>query len=385
MKVLNLIFACSLVILTTVIVACTAGPLASPVAETKQTKEAAKPAPETWDTILAAAKKEGEVLVYSNVNPETRTLITKAFSDKYGLTLDILALSRGDEVMARAQQESKAGLFLADAFITGGTTLMFNMKPAGLLRPFEGAFILPEVLEAKNYKVGALPWTDKDKHVLDLIATSLPYITINTDKIKAGEITSFEDLAKPQYARNIVLADPTRPGAANGMFSLLSFYVWNTDKSLDLLRQMIKNEATVIRDLRLQMEWVARGRYGVGAGIDSKEMASFLSLGAPIAPVWPKEGSVYNTVGGNLALSRTSPHRNATRVFANWLLTKEGLTIFSKGFGHPSTRVDTPVEGLVHPALLPPPGLKIYPGGEEYTRVMSEMTKTSQQVMESIK
>lgn len=377
----------SLLLLSAIIpAACVGTPASAPTIEPKPTGVIAKPAAqETWDSLLAAAKKERELLVYSNVNPETRQLVSQAFREKYGITLDILALSRGDEVMARVQQETNAGISLADAFITGGTTLLFGMKPRGLLRPLEGTFILPEVLDGQKYKVGALPFTDKDKYVLDLIATSLPYITINTDKIKSGEITSFEDLGRSEYARVTALADPTRPGAANGMFSLLAFYTWDTEKTNNLLRQMLKNGVVVARDLRLQMEWVARGRNAVGAGIDAKELASFLSLGAPVAPVWPKEGSVYNTVGGNLALPKTSPHPNATRVFANWLMTREGLTVFSKGFGHPSTRVDTPIEGIIHPALLPPPGLKIYPGGEEYTKVMSEMTRVSKEVMDATK
>lgn len=378
-----------LAVLTLVATACTSGQPGPSLPGQAQTKEAPArpaPAPDSWDGILAAARKEGELLVYSNVNPETRTLITRAFKEKFGITLDVLALSRGDEVWSRARQENNAGIFLADAFITGGTTLMFNMKPAGLLRPLEGTFILPEVLDPKSYKVGAIPWSDKDRHVVDLIATAMPYIGINTEKVKIGEITSVEDLVKPAYAKNIALADPTRPGAANGFFSLLAAYVYNdTERSNNLLRGLLKNEATITRDLRLQMEWVARGRYAIGVGIDSKEIASFLSVGAPVAPVWPKEGSVYNTVGGNLALPKVSPHPNATRVFANWLLSKEGLTVFTRGFGHPSTRVDTPIEGIVPPGLIPPQDLKIYPGGEDYTRVMSEMTRVSQKIIESYK
>lgn len=387
MRFSNRLLPCLLAILALLAAACTPAQPGTPSTQPAQPKEApAKPAPDSWESILAAAKKEGEVLVYSNVNPETRTLVTRAFKDKYGITLDVLALSRGDEVWSRVRQENNAGIFLADAFITGGTTLMFNMKPAGLLRPLEGAFILPEVLEPKNYKVGAIPWSDKDRHVVDLIATAMPYIGINTEKIKVGEITSVEELVKPAYARNIALADPTRPGAANGFFSLLASYVYNdAEKSNSLLRGLLKNEATIVRDLRLQMEWVARGRYAIGVGIDSKEIASFLSVGAPVAPVWPREGSVYNTVGGNLALPKVSPHPNATKVFANWLMSKEGMTVFTTGFGHPGTRVDTPIEGIVHPGLIPPKDLKIYPGGEDYTRVMSEMTRVSQKVLESHK
>ncbi len=69
---------------------------------------------EKWQTVLAAAKKEGQVTVYSQWGPETRNLLIKEFKDKYGINVEWLAFSRGPEITARVSMENRAGIYNAD-------------------------------------------------------------------------------------------------------------------------------------------------------------------------------------------------------------------------------------------------------------------------------
>ena len=43
---------------------------------------------------------------------------------------------------------------------------------------------------------------------------------------------------------------------------------------------------------------------------------------------------------GNLAIIKKPPHPNATRVFVNWLLGKEGQEVFTNAMGQPTRRLD---------------------------------------------
>ncbi len=71
--------------------------------------------------------------------------------------------------------------------------------------------------------------------------------------------------------------------------------------------------------------------------------------------MWPKksvelpkegfEGSGQSVVN----LLRDAPHPNAAKLFLNWLLSKEGQTIYSQAVGAPSARLDVSAEGLVYP------------------------------------
>ncbi|MFN0070836.1 MAG: hypothetical protein ACKVVP_05030, partial [Chloroflexota bacterium] len=57
------------------------------------------------------------------------------------------------------------------------------------------------------------------------------------------------------------------------------------------------------------------------------------------------------TSGGEvLVLFNQAPHPNAGKLFANWLLTKEGQTVWSKALNINSARLDVPV---IDPAVAP--------------------------------
>jgi ABC-type Fe3+ transport system substrate-binding protein len=64
-----------------------------------------------------------------------------------------------------------------------------------------------------------------------------------------------------------------------------------------------------------------------------------------------KEGMGIASSGGNLGLANQAPHRNAAKVFVNWLLSREGQitvqTSYAKA-GNPvnSLRIDIPKEGI---------------------------------------
>jgi len=59
-------------------------------------------------------------------------------------------------------------------------------------------------------------------------------------------------------------------------------------------------------------------------------------------------------------------HPNAAKLYINWLLSKEGLTVFTKAYGAPSLRLDVPTDFLP-PEKQRQAGVKyIWPENEEY-------------------
>jgi ABC-type Fe3+ transport system substrate-binding protein len=66
-----------------------------------------------------------------------------------------------------------------------------------------------------------------------------------------------------------------------------------------------------------------------------------------VAPLpYPKEG-LYTTGGyGHLMIIKNPPHPNATRVFVNWLLGRDGQEIFGRGMGVASRRMDIETKWL---------------------------------------
>ncbi|MBI4334486.1 MAG: extracellular solute-binding protein [Chloroflexi bacterium] len=336
-----------------------------------------------WENTLAKARSEGIIRVYTIWRPETRTTLTQAFKEKYGIEVEFTPFSRGPELIAKFQAEKRAGLNLVDVFGVGGTTLIASMKPEGLLAPVEPLLILPEVTNAKLWRGGELPIKDKGGYAVSMLAGLQRYITYNSDLIREGEITTYKDLLKPQYKGKIAINDPSVPGQGNAWFGHLARDLWNVEEASEFLRQLIvQQEAVVQRDNRLHAEWVARGKYPVGLATLFDNLAEFIKLGAPLKMVVVKEGDKILSGAGAIGVPPVSAHPAATALFVNWILTKEGQTNLAiKGFGIPSLRADVSTESI-NPIFIPGPQEKIFYDSEEDILFRGKMQEVARKIIQ---
>lgn len=154
------------------------------------------------------------------------------------------------------------------------------------------------------------------------------------------------------------MSDPSVSGVGNGFISHLGFNIWNEAEAVTFLRQLIQKQEVVIqRDDRINVESVARGKYSISLGPRNPILEEFLKAGAPLAVVKVKEGTAVTAGSGCIALPKQRPHPNGSTLFLNWLLTNEGHTVFSQGFGNPSMRKNVTTEGIF-PIFVPSPGEK---------------------------
>ncbi len=370
------LFMVIMTIVTTSLLACTQ--TQTPVQQQAPPQQQAAPsttAPQTvakadwerkWESTLDAGKKEGKVSVYAQWGPPVRTALQKAFKDKYGIELEFSPFNSGGEIQAKVEAENRGGLSLADAFGTGGATLVGTMKPAGLLGNAEPLLILPEVIDPKLWSGGRFPFMDKDKKGIGMIAALQRYVFYNNTMVKPGEITTYKDLLKPQYKDKIILNDPSVTNAGSSFMSHLAYQLWNVDEAMAYLQQLVKqHNVSLQRDSRLVVESVARGKYAIGVGPIPEVLEEFLVQGAPMDIVINKEGAFITYAAGAIGFPTQLAHPNATAVFANWLLSKEGQTVFYESFGNPSLRTDVSTKGI-RSAFLPQPGETIYLDSEEF-------------------
>ncbi len=326
-----------------------------------------------WTNTLAEAKKEGTVSVYALWGPGTRTSLTQAFKDKYGINVEFLPFARGAEIAARASAEKNAGVYMADMFGAGGPTLITSLKPIGLTASLEPLLLLPEVKDSAAWSGGKFPFQDKDKTSVAMIAAVQRYIMYNTDLVKKGEITTYKDVLKPQYKGKITISDPRVTGTGNAFLTHLANDVMDMEQARDFLRQLIQQQDVVIqRDNRINVESVARGKYAIALAPHTDALTEFIKLGAPVDLVFVKEGAFISPGAGAIAIPTKLAHANAGRAFINWLLSKEGQTLFVQSFGFPSLRADVPTEGI-NSIFLPQPGEKLFLTTEEYILIQDKM------------
>ncbi len=311
-----------------------------------------------WDKTVTAAKGEGTVLVYSIQSSSTREVLRKTFKDKYGIDLEFVT-GTGTELLARVSSERTAGLYLGDVAM-GGPSSSLGFKDLGALDPIENYLILPEVKDPNAWVGGSLFYFDKDRFTLGYIAMPNGTWLVNTEMLKPAEVSSYKDLLNPKWTGKMTLSDPTVSGPAN---ALVGTGMWEL-MGEDYIRALAKQQPVITRDGRLLVETVARGKYPLALGPLADVRWDFKKNGAPIEQVDPVEGNITLSGSGSLVIFNKSPHPNATRVFVNWLLSKEGQVVIQKEIGGASRRVDIPKEGI-DPDNVLKPGVKYIPGDTE--------------------
>lgn len=312
-----------------------------------------------WDNLIKAAKKEKRLLIYSTAGPTFRSAIIDSFGGKYGIETEFVQ-GRGGQISEKLISEHKAGIYLADVYVGGSTTSLLNLKPNGILSPLEPLLLLPEVLDGKYWQTGGLNFVDKDRSTLNFSRyVNLPLI-VNDSLVKRDEVVSFRDLLNPRWKGKIVLADPTIPGGGLNWFSAVGKFMMG----FDYMKELAKQDPLITSDQRQQVEWVARGKVAISNPAKGEIESEFVQAGAPLRYVMPKEGAYLSASSGNLSLINKAPHPQAAKVFINWLLTREGQTVASRGLALPSVRNDVPTDHL-DPNMLLKPGQKYYESDSE--------------------
>ncbi|MBI4334700.1 MAG: extracellular solute-binding protein [Chloroflexi bacterium] len=310
-------------------------PAPAPGATTRQVEQS------VWETLVAAARKEGKVNIATSMPQETNSALQAAFSGKFGISLEFLT-GRSPELHARLLAERKAGINSTDLLMTGPPSPLVILKPEGALQPLDSKLMLPEVIDGKAWWGGKLLWIDPEHYQLGFLAYPQQSLFVNTDSVRPDQIKSYRDLLNPEWKGKMAINDPTLFGAGNAWFTAMAEGMM----SLDFLRDVGKQNPIIVRDQRLQVEWVARGRYPVGIGLAPEMAYSFIKAGSPMKAVIPAEG-VYLTVGGGcMALLARDPHPSATKVFVNWFLSREGQAMYSRIAGEQSARTDVPTDFL---------------------------------------
>ncbi len=89
----------------------------------------AKPA--EWDKAAAAARREGRLVIYSTGGADLKALFSENMKEKFGVQVEFVS-AKGAELAEKVSAERRAGLYLEDIFIGGGTTLVTTLIPAGI-------------------------------------------------------------------------------------------------------------------------------------------------------------------------------------------------------------------------------------------------------------
>ena len=303
----------------------------------------AKPAWQSqWEKTVEAARKEGKVVVGVPASADLRKGLQDVFAKRFpGIEVEV-STARGPTNASKIAAEHAAGVRYYDVLISGSLTPL-SLLNAGILEPVEPLMILPEVKDATGWYGGHI-WSDNAKRFLySFQAYQSENLWNNTQLMKAEEFRSFDDLLHPKLRGKIGILDPRSAGGGTSTWAFL-YKV----KGEDFLRKLAAQELTLSRDQRILGESLAKGKFALTIGLTYYSLVPFIRAGQPIKPLpEPKEGSYTSSGSGALSAVRNSPHPNATKVFVNWILSKEGQEVYGKAMGQATRRLDVDTKWLL--------------------------------------
>lgn len=258
-----------------------------------------------WDNVLAAAKTEGKVVYYSSGIAKVEEQQMSAFSKATGINVAYARPGGGEIVLRKFEQEVAGGVPLADICSLTDYALATYAKERGWVEPVD----LPNMAHldpsSQVTDPGVLP-----------TGSFAMVIAVNTNLLKESDWPkSYKDLIDPKYKGKILFGAPENAGSTTVLIqAFLEKYGW------DFVTALRTND---IAEMRLQaeaMQAVARGEKPVC--VVSQQWA-FLSRNqkAPIAVIFPKDGTVFTRTA--MFVAKNAPSPAAAKVLANYLLSKE--------------------------------------------------------------
>jgi hypothetical protein len=123
----------------------------------------------------------------------------------------------------------------------------------------------------------------------------------------------------------------------------------------------IDQKPVISRERRQLTDWLARGTYPICMNCRENDIQPLVKEGFKLVEVF-ELSDVAAKVNGSpwlLTVANKAPHPNAARVFANWISSKEGLELYSRGYGAVTLRTDVD-ESFLKKGEIPRAGVKYF-------------------------
>ena len=262
---------------------------------------------------VAAAKKEGKVVIYGSLESGIMDEIEKAFTAKHGIPIEYYRAA-SNKTLDRVMTEARAGKVQSDVVVT-------NRGPMLLLKK-EKVFAKYVSPESKNYPDDV---KDPDGELSPIYRQVIIGVLYNTKLVKPEEAPkSLEDLLKPRWQGKWVMPDPSRhftTGAWLNNFDKL----YGSDAAA-MIKKMAAAKPILVESFIPSAQKIISGE--AQAGITYlKYVHIFGKDGAPLDYV---RLPTMLADGHQIGIQAKAPHPNAARLFEDFFISRQGMEILAK-------------------------------------------------------
>ncbi|MGH9255757.1 MAG: ABC transporter substrate-binding protein [Vicinamibacterales bacterium] len=283
--------------------------------------------------ILAGARKEGTVVLYTSLNTQDSVPLTAVFEKKYGVKAQLWR-SASEKVVQRAVTEARAGRFTCDVFETNGPEMEALFRE-GLLEQFQS----PSFID--------LPPAAFPKH-RQYVADRFNFFTIgyNTRLVKPNEVPNgYDDLLHPRFVGKVGL----EAGDVDWFGAMVKHM--GEEKGLAFFRKLAAARPQIRSGHTLVGQLVASGEIPLAANIYNHNAERVAVQGAPIK--WKALTPTFGRPNA-IGVARRAQHPHAALLFADFVLSREGQTILKDRNRVPSSRaVHSPLNDFPYEMIDP--------------------------------
>lgn len=289
-------------------------PTKAPEAATAKPAAAASPAAVKPEEVRAqlyeAAKKEGQMVLYTTGTTKEVEEYRKVFSKTYpGVEIKEYA-GTGEQIIEKMLTEFKAGKVNADSILIPLEQWVVALKE-GLIEKWQGP-------ESVNFPPDAV-----DPNGYYVVSEAVIHvISYNTTMVPAADAPkSYEDLLKPIFKGKLGLEQ-----------SAISWFtqrmkIWGKDKAVDYAKKLATQQLKFVSGHTTLADAVVSGEVWAAVNVYQHRVEQQKATGAPVKWVADEPTGVEaNSVG----VPKGAPHPNAGKLFTDWRLTPEGQDVTLK-------------------------------------------------------
>ena len=303
------------------------------------------------ERLVAGAKNEGQVVLYSTMTVQDGRALGAAFEKKYGVKL-VHWRGSAEKIVQRALAEARAGHDGADVFETSSHRMEALYREKLLEDFYTPAFA--------QLSPAAFPQGHRQYVAARFAFFVLGY---NTNLVKSAELPStYEELLQPRWNGRLAIESTDVLWFAALVKSM------GEQKGLDFFRRLAAMKPTVRNGHILAAQLVASGEIPLFVDAYNNNMETLKKAGAPVG--WKALQPAFGQASA-VGVARTSRRPHAALLFTDFLLSREGQEFFKSVNRVPaSLAVDTPLNKFPHRIIDPALALD---EGEKWHKLWSDL------------
>jgi iron(III) transport system substrate-binding protein len=260
------------------------------------------------ERLVAKAREEGTLLLYTSMSTSESGQLGQAFEKKYGVKVQIWR-NLSEAVIQRTVAEARAKRHSVDMIETNAPEIE-SLAQEGVVAPY----FSPHFANLHEYALPA-----HRKWVSDRV--NLFVVGYNTAKVKRDELpATYEGFADPKWKGKLGIEATDQ----EWLGALIKY--WGEQRGMAFFRKLAAQKLDQRKGHILLAQLVAAGEIPVGLTAYSANIDSIKQKGGPVDWV-----AVEPLVGRPqaLALATHAPHPHAALLFADFVLSPEGMALLN--------------------------------------------------------